>query len=142
MSFFDLNDDVKSIIAEHLIIDKVINKQFMTKPDDDLQKKSFHEVKVMHTYTHTHAHTHTHTQGSARAHRDRGGIPRAPARRLDFLGVGHRGWVRRLGSQVYTHTHTHTHVCLHICTYTHICVFTCLYTYIYLDMYMCIQLCT
>ena len=47
MSFFDLNDDVKSIIAKHLTNEQVINKHFTTKPDDDLQKILGNEVKVM-----------------------------------------------------------------------------------------------
>jgi hypothetical protein len=33
MSFFNLNDDVKSIITKHLSSDYKINKIFMTKPD-------------------------------------------------------------------------------------------------------------
>jgi hypothetical protein len=37
MSFFDLHDDAKSIIAKHLTSDKAINKTWMTKPDDYLQ---------------------------------------------------------------------------------------------------------
>lgn len=47
MSFFDVNDDVKSIIAKHLTNEQVINKHFTTKPDDDLQKILGNEVKVM-----------------------------------------------------------------------------------------------
>ena len=38
MNFFDLNDDVKLIITKHLTIDCKMNKFFITKPDDDLQK--------------------------------------------------------------------------------------------------------
>jgi len=38
MNFFDLNDDVKLIITKHLTIDCKMNKIFITKPDDDLQK--------------------------------------------------------------------------------------------------------
>jgi len=34
MSFLNLNDDVKSIIAKHLSSDQDINKKIMTKPDD------------------------------------------------------------------------------------------------------------
>jgi hypothetical protein len=41
MSFFDPNDDVKSIIAKHLTNDQVINKKFMTKPDDDFETKIY-----------------------------------------------------------------------------------------------------
>jgi hypothetical protein len=37
MNFFDLNDDVKSIITKHLLTDKAINKFFITEPDDNLQ---------------------------------------------------------------------------------------------------------
>jgi hypothetical protein len=40
MSFLDLDNGVKSIIAKHLLNDKSINKIFMTKPDYDLQKKN------------------------------------------------------------------------------------------------------
>jgi hypothetical protein len=47
MNFFDLNDDVKSIIAKHLLTDKAINNFFVTKPDDKLPKKIFNEVEVM-----------------------------------------------------------------------------------------------
>ena len=43
MNFFDLNDDVKLIITKHLTIDCKMNKIFITKPDDDLQK-IFYEV--------------------------------------------------------------------------------------------------
>jgi hypothetical protein len=35
----------KVIIAKHLTSDNKINKIFMTKPDDDLQKILFGEVK-------------------------------------------------------------------------------------------------
>ena len=47
VNFFDLNDDVKSIIAKHLTSDYKINKKIMTKPDDDLQKNLFNEVIVV-----------------------------------------------------------------------------------------------
>ena len=47
MNFLDLHDDVKVIIAKHLTSDNKINKIFMTKPDDDLQKILFGEVKDM-----------------------------------------------------------------------------------------------
>ena len=47
MNFLDLHDDVKVIIAKHLTSDNKINKIFMTKPDDDLQKIIFGEVKEM-----------------------------------------------------------------------------------------------
>jgi hypothetical protein len=50
MNFFDLNDDVKSIITKHSTSDYKINKSLMTKPDDDLQKKLFGEVKEIYTY--------------------------------------------------------------------------------------------
>jgi hypothetical protein len=45
MKFFDLNDDVKSIITKHSKSDYKINQIFMTKPVDDLQKILFGEVK-------------------------------------------------------------------------------------------------
>ena len=45
MNFFDLNDDVKSIIAMHLTSNCKMNKIFMTKPDDELPKMLFGEVK-------------------------------------------------------------------------------------------------
>ena len=38
MNFFDLSDDVKSIIAKHLTSDCKINKIFMAEPDDDFTK--------------------------------------------------------------------------------------------------------
>jgi len=47
MNFLDLHDDVKVIIAKHLTSDNKINKISMTKPDDDLQKIIFGEVKEM-----------------------------------------------------------------------------------------------
>jgi len=47
MNFLDLHDDVKVIIAKHLTSDKKINKIFMTKPDDNLKKILFGEVKEM-----------------------------------------------------------------------------------------------
>ena len=47
MLFLDLDNDVKSIIAKHLLIDKAINKIFMTKLHDDLQKILLDEVKEM-----------------------------------------------------------------------------------------------
>jgi len=52
MNFLDLHDDVKVIIAKHLTSDNKINKIFMTKPDDDLQKILFGEVKEMKTDFH------------------------------------------------------------------------------------------
>ncbi len=45
MNFLDLNDDVKSIISKHLHCK--IDKTCMTKPDDNLKKKLFGEVKEM-----------------------------------------------------------------------------------------------
>jgi len=47
MNVLDLHDDVKVIIAKHLTSDNKINKIFMTKSDDDLQKILFGEVKEM-----------------------------------------------------------------------------------------------
>ena len=47
MNFLALNDDVKFIIAKHLTSDCKINKKFITKSDDDLQKILFGEVKEM-----------------------------------------------------------------------------------------------
>ena len=47
MNFLALNDDVKFIIANHLKSDYKINKIFMTKDDDKLQKILFDEVKDM-----------------------------------------------------------------------------------------------
>ena len=47
MNFFDVNDDVKSIITKHLQSRCKINKKIVTKPDDDLQKILFGEVKEM-----------------------------------------------------------------------------------------------
>jgi hypothetical protein len=47
MNFFDLNDDVKSIIAKHLTSEYTVNKTSMAKPDDDLQNKILNEVKVV-----------------------------------------------------------------------------------------------
>jgi hypothetical protein len=69
MNFLDLHDDVKVIIAKHLTSDNKINtinkinKIFMTKPDDDLQKILFGEVKEMKIDFHivTYIYTHTHT---------------------------------------------------------------------------------
>ena len=42
----DLNDEDKTIISKHLLNDNAttglaIDKTFMTKPDDDLQKKNW-----------------------------------------------------------------------------------------------------
>jgi hypothetical protein len=45
MNFLDLHGDVKVIIAKHLTSDNKINKIFMTKPDDILQKNLFGKVK-------------------------------------------------------------------------------------------------
>ena len=47
MNFLELNDDVRSIIMKHLTSDFKINKTFMTKPYDDVQKILFGEVKEM-----------------------------------------------------------------------------------------------
>ena len=47
MNFLALNDDVKSIISNHLQSDCKINQIFMTEPDDNLQKILFGEVKNM-----------------------------------------------------------------------------------------------
>ena len=47
MNFLALKDDVKFIISNHVQSDCKINKNFMTKPDDDLQKILFGEVKEM-----------------------------------------------------------------------------------------------
>jgi hypothetical protein len=47
MNFFDLHNAVKLIISKHLLSDCKINKIFMTKPDDDLQKILFGEVREM-----------------------------------------------------------------------------------------------
>ena len=47
MDFLALNDDVKFIISKHLQSDCKINKNFMTQPDDNLQKILFGEVKEM-----------------------------------------------------------------------------------------------
>ena len=49
----DLNDDDKSIISKHLLNDNAttglaINKTFMTKPDDDLQKKKLSSKRDGH----------------------------------------------------------------------------------------------
>ena len=38
MSLLDRNNDVKSIIVQHLSNDYSITKKNMNKPDDDLQK--------------------------------------------------------------------------------------------------------
>jgi hypothetical protein len=38
MNFLDLNDDVRFIIANHLLSDRKINKKFMNESDDNLQK--------------------------------------------------------------------------------------------------------
>ena len=43
MSFFDLNDDVKSIIAKHLLSDYKISTLFMSK-HYDMQKSLFGEI--------------------------------------------------------------------------------------------------
>jgi len=48
MSFLDLNIDVKLIIAKHFSNDNAIHKNFMTTPDDDLQKKLFDEVEEIY----------------------------------------------------------------------------------------------
>jgi len=49
MNFLALNDDVQSIISNHLQSDRKINQIFMTEPDDNLQKKKklFGEVEEM-----------------------------------------------------------------------------------------------
>jgi hypothetical protein len=56
MTFFDLDDDVKLIIAKHLLIDYEISTLFMSK-HQDLQKvlfgeivfdNDFHKIKNMH----------------------------------------------------------------------------------------------
>ena len=47
MNFLALNDDVKFIIANHLLSDRKINKIFMNESDDNLQKNLFGEVKEM-----------------------------------------------------------------------------------------------
>ena len=47
MKFLDLNDDVKSSITKHITSDCKINKIFMTKSDNDLQKKLSGGVKEM-----------------------------------------------------------------------------------------------
>ena len=47
MHFLDPHDDVQFIIAKHLTSDCKINKKFITKSDDDLQKILFGEVKEM-----------------------------------------------------------------------------------------------
>ena len=47
MNFLALNDDVKFIIASHLLSDRKINKIFMNESDDNLQKNLFGEVKEM-----------------------------------------------------------------------------------------------
>ena len=47
MNFLDLNDDVNVIIIKHLTSDYKINKIYMTKPDDNLQKMLFGKVKEM-----------------------------------------------------------------------------------------------
>jgi hypothetical protein len=56
MTFFDLNDDVKSIIAKHLTSDYKISTMFMSK-HQDLQKilfgeivfdNDFHKIKKIH----------------------------------------------------------------------------------------------
>jgi hypothetical protein len=38
MNFLALNDDVKFIIANHLLSDRKINKIFMNESDDNFQK--------------------------------------------------------------------------------------------------------
>jgi hypothetical protein len=43
MNFFDLNDDVKSIIAKHCTSDYFISTMFMSK-HQDLQKILFGEI--------------------------------------------------------------------------------------------------
>jgi hypothetical protein len=47
MNFLALNDDAQFIISKHLRSDFKSIKKFMTKCDDDLQKKLFGEVKEM-----------------------------------------------------------------------------------------------
>ena len=47
MNFLALNDDVNFIIANHVRSDRKMNKNFMTEPDDNLQKILFGEVKEM-----------------------------------------------------------------------------------------------
>ena len=60
MHFLDPHDDVQFIIAKHLTSDCKINKKFITKSDDDLQKILFGEVKemkidIINTYVCMHA---------------------------------------------------------------------------------------
>jgi hypothetical protein len=43
MTFFDLNEDIKSIIAKHLLSDYKISTMFMSK-HQDLQKILFGEI--------------------------------------------------------------------------------------------------